>query len=134
MIAMLALWVGGSLIFNWWQNYQDDVKYGRPRTYQTDARVGHNDAHTPSHFLALNVNRQVEVIEFPGGDATHAKVYIGPTLLGQESDLDIVTLSFKDVNGDGKPDIILSVTNAKYVFINDNGTFRPVRANEHVNL
>ena len=134
MIVMLLLWVGGSLLVNWWQNYQDDVKYGRPRTYQTDARVGHNDVYTPSHFLALNVNRQVEVIEFPGGDATQAKVYIGPTLLGQASDLDIVTLSFKDVNGDGKPDMILSVANAKYVFINDNGVFRPVHSNEHVNL
>lgn len=134
MIVMLLLWIGGSLVVNWWQNYQIDMKYGRPRTYQTDARVGHNDAHTPSHFLALNINRQVEVIEFPGGDATQAKVYLGPTLLGQESDLDIVTVSFKDVNGDGKPDMILSVANAKYVYINDNGAFRLVHANEHITL
>ncbi len=134
MIVMLLLWIGGSLVVIWWQNYQDDVKYGHPRTYQTDARVGHNDAHTPSHFLALNLNRQVEVIEFPGGDVTKAKVYIGPTLLGQESDLDIVTVSFKDVNGDGKPDMILDVANAKYVYINDNGMFRPLHADEHVTM
>ena len=134
MIVMLLLWVGGSLLVNWWQNCQDDVKYGRPRTYQTDVRVGHNDAHTPSHFLALNGNRQGEVIEFPGGDATQAKVYIGPTLLGQASDLDIVTVSFKDVNGDGKPDMILNVANAKYVYINDNGAFRPLHADEHVDM
>ena len=132
MIAMLLLWIGGSLAVIWWQNYQDDVKYGNPRTYQTDARVGHNDAHTPSHFIALNLNRQVEIIEFPGGDATKAKVYIGPTLLGQDSNLDIVTVSFKDVNGDGKPDMIFDVANAKYVYINDNGAFRPLHADEHV--
>src|SRR2546425_1583080 len=42
--------------------------YGRPRTFQTDAVVGHNDsAASPSHFIAINLNRHVEVIECPGG-------------------------------------------------------------------
>ena len=134
MLVMLLLWIGGSLLMNWWQGYQEDVQYGHPRTYQTDARVGHNDTQVPSHFIALNVNRQVDVVEFPGGDAMKAKVYIGPTLLGQNSNRDIVTISFKDVNGDGKADMILRVANANYVYINDNGAFRPLHADEHINL
>jgi len=134
MVVMLLLWIVGAIAFSWWQGYQDDLRYGHPRTYQTDARVGHNDAGTPSHFIALNLNRRVELIEFPGGDATKAKVYLGPTLIGQNSDLDIVTVSFKDVNDDGKLDMIVSVGNAKYVYINDRGTFRPLRADEYVNM
>jgi len=134
MVVMLLLWIVGAIALTWWQAYQQDLQYGHPRTYQCDARVGHNDAQTPSHFLALNLNHRVEVIEFPGGDATKAKVYLGPLLTGQDSDLDIVTVSFKDVNGDGKPDMLLNVENAKYVYINDNGAFRPLHANEHINM
>jgi len=134
MVAMLVLWIGGSIGLNWWYGYQDDLHYGRPRTYQCDATVGHHDAQTPSHFLALNLNRHVEVIEFPGGDATKAKVYTGPILVGDNADSDIVTVSFKDVNGDGKPDLIMSVNAIKYVYLNDNGAFRPLRADEPVTV
>ncbi len=130
MLAFLLLIV----ILNWWSGVQDDLHYGHPRTYQTDMRVGHNDALTPSHFIALNLNHQVEVIEFPGGDATHAKVYLGPTLSGTESDLDVVTLNFKDVNGDNKPDMVVSVNGGTSLFINDNGAFRTVRPDDHVKM
>jgi len=134
MIAMLILWIVGASALTWWQGYQDDLRYGHPRTYQTDARVGHNDATTPSHFIVLDLNHRVEVVEFPGGDATQAKVYLGPTLIGPQSDLDIVSVSFKDVNGDGKLDLILSVDTAKYIYINDNGAFRTLHADEHTNM
>jgi len=134
MIAMLILWLVGAIAFNWWQAYQQDLHYGHPRTYQCDARVGHNDTGIPSHFIALNLNHRAEVIEFPGGDATKARVYLGPMLTGQNSDQDIVTVSFKDVNVDGKLDLIMSVENVKYVYINDTGAFRPPHANEHINL
>jgi len=134
MVAMLLLWIVGAIALTWWQASQQDLRYGHPRTSQCDARVGHNDTQTPSHFLALNLNHRVEVIEFPGGDATKARVYLGPLLTGQDSDPDIVTVSFKDVNGDGKPDMLLNVENAKYVYINDNGAFRPLHANEHINM
>ncbi len=134
MVAILLVWLGLSLLLTWWQGYQDDLHYGRPRTYQMDARVGHNDANTPSHFLALNLNGHMEVIEFPGGDASHTKVYQGPTFVGDGSDLEIVMVHFKDVNGDGKPDLILSVKGATYVFINDQGAFRPLHPDEQVSL
>ncbi len=134
MFTMLAGWVLLTLFSNWWQVTQDDWHYGRPRTYQTDVVVGHHDsATTPSHFLALNLNSHVEVIEFPGGDASKAKIYIGPTLIGPGQDLAVVTLTFKDVNGDGKPDMIVDVENSHFIFINDNGQFRPARPGEQVN-
>jgi len=68
-----------------------------------------------------------------GGDASKAKIYIGPTLIGPGQDLAVVTLTFKDVNGDGKPDMIVDVENSHFIFINDNGQFRPARPGEQVN-
>jgi hypothetical protein len=135
LLIMLIGWVSLSLFFQWWQVEQDDWHYGRPRTSQVDAVVGHADSPTsPSHFLALNLSRHTEVIEFPGGDATHARVYLGPTLIGEGEDLAVVTLRFKDVNGDGKPDMIVSVQDSTIIFLNENGQFRPARPGEHVNL
>ena len=113
----------------------DGWQYGYPRTSQTDAVVGHHDSPAnPSHFIAINLHSHIEVIEFPGGDVTHARVYLGPTLIGTGQDLVPVTLSFKDVNGDGKPDMIVSVGGTIVVFINDNGQFRPLKPGEQVTL
>jgi hypothetical protein len=133
MLVMLVAWIAFSSLMTWWQGVQEDWQYGRPRTYQTDAVVGHNDsASNPSHFIALNLHRHIEIIEFPGGDATKAKVYIGPVLMGAGQDLAPVTLTFKDVNGDNKPDMIVTVEGSRFVFINDGGQFRPLRPGEKV--
>lgn len=135
MIVMLALWVLVNLAVNWWNVTQDDWHYGRPRTFQIDAAVGHNDSPAnPSHFIALNLNRHILIIEFPGGDATKAKDYLGPTLFGDGQDLTPVTLSFKDVNGDGKPDMLIHIQDQTIVFLNDGGQFRPLKPGEHVTL
>jgi len=135
MIVMVMGWVIFSVVANWWQVTQDDWHYGRPRTFQMDAVVGHNDsAANPSHFIALNLNRHVEIIEFPGGDATKARIFMGPTLIGDGQDLAPVTLTFRDVNGDGKLDMIINIQDNHFVFINDNGTFRPARPNENIHL
>jgi len=131
MLAMLALWVVGSLLLTWWQVTQDDWHYGRPRTFQTDAVVGHNDsAASPSHFIAINLNRHVEVIECPGGDCSHAVIYLGPILFGDGEDLTPVTLTFQDVNGDGKPDMVIHIQDQRIVFINENEKFRPAKPGE----
>jgi hypothetical protein len=131
MVAMLALWVTGSWILQWWQVHQDDATYGRPRTSQTDAVVGHHDSSAnPSHFLAINLKRHVVVIECPGGDCTHAVVYLGPTLAGDGQDLTHVTLTFQDLRGDGKLDMVLHIQDQRVVFLNENGSFRPARPGE----
>jgi hypothetical protein len=135
MLVMLVSWIALSSLASWWQVTQDDWHYGRPRTFQTDYVVGHNDsAAQPSHFLALNLNRHVEIIEMPGGDAAKAKIYIGPVLIGQGQDLAVVKLSFKDVNGDSKPDMIVSIQDSHFVFINANGSFRPAQPGENIQM
>ena len=135
MLVMLVGWIALSSLASWWQVTQDDLHYGRPRTFQIDSVVGHNDsAANPSHFLALNLQRHVEIFEMPGGDAAKAKIYIGPILIGQGQDLAVVKLSFKDVNGDGKPDMIVSIQDSRFVFLNENGSFRPARPGENVQI
>jgi hypothetical protein len=131
MLATLALIAVLSIVTSWFTTTLDDLRYGRPRTFQIDAYVGHNEAPgNPSHFLAINLHGRIEIIELPGGDASHARIYIGPQLYGSDADLIPVTLSFIDVNGDKKPDMIINFQGTRVVFINDLGGFRPLRPEE----
>lgn len=131
MIVMLVLWTLLTLAASWWNTTWNDIHYGRPRTYQVNAVVGHNDStSTPSHFIALNLNGRIEVIEFPGGDASKARIYIGPQLYGNGQELIPVTLSFVDINGNHHPDMIIHFQDTNIVYINDQGSFRPANANE----
>lgn len=123
ILAVLLVFVG-QLLVGWIGTSIDDLHYGRPRTYQVDAVVGQNDsALHPSHFIAVNLNGQIEVIEFPGGDAAHAKVYLGPHLYGQNSSLIPVTLQFIDTRHDHHPDMIVLVQGEHLIFHNGGGTF-----------
>jgi hypothetical protein len=131
MLATLALIAVLSIVTTWFTTTLDDLRYGRPRTFQVDAYVGHNESPgMPSHFLAVNLHGRIEIIELPGGDASHARIYIGPQLYGSDADLIPVTLSFLDVNGDHKPDMIITFQGTQVVFINDQGGFRPLRPEE----
>jgi hypothetical protein len=135
MLLMAALFLMLNSLSSWWQVHQDDVTYGRPRTYQANAVVGHNDSVTnPSHFIFLNLNRHVVIIELPGGDSAHARIYNGPTLFGNNQDLTPVTAEFKDVNGDGKLDMIVHIQNQVLVFINDGTQFVPQQPGQQVHL
>lgn len=126
MLVMLVGWYALTALGNWWQITQDDWHYGRPRTFQIDANVGHGTTQDPmSHFIALNLNRHIEVIEIPGDDASKSRIYIGPTLIGPGEDLTPVTLSFADVNGDGKLAMIIHVSDSQFIFLNTGTGFTP---------
>ncbi len=123
MIAALALWVSASSLLAWGTNKYNDIVYGNPRFSQTDAVVHHNNdspAHQ-SHFIALNLHGQVIVIELPAGDPTKSIDYIGPELIAPGNDQIPITLTFSDVNKDGKPDMIIHIGDKEVHFCN-NGT------------
>ncbi len=126
MLVMIVGWVAFTTVAHFWQVTRDDWQYGRPRTFQTDANVGHGSAGNPaSHFLALNLNKHIEVIEIPGGDTRKSKLYVGPTLIGDGQELAPVTLSFADVNKDGLPDLIIHIGDGTFLFLNQrDGTFQ----------
>jgi hypothetical protein len=131
MLAMLVLWVVGSSVLAWGLARYDDYRYGYPRTFQTDAVVGHGDspAH-PSHFIAVNLHGQVIIVEFPAGSPAKSISYLGPLLVESNSDLIPVMLEFRDVNGDNKPDMLIHIGDKVFVFINDGTQFRPSNNND----
>lgn len=117
------------------QIWLDDLRYGRPRTVQVSGLVGHNEASgEPSHFIAMNLNRHIVVIELPGGDVGHAQTLQGPYLFGANEDLTPVGLQLKDVNSDTKADLILSVKHEEIIYINTGSSFRLITADERRQL
>jgi hypothetical protein len=126
MVVTVLLVMTVSAIGSWWHTYQDDLHYGRPRTAQLDAVVGHGDSPAnPTHFIFINLNRHVLVVEIPGGDASRTRIFTGPILFGDGQDLTPVTGEVRDVNGDGKPDLILHIQDQQMVLLNDGTTFHP---------
>jgi hypothetical protein len=124
MMVMLLGWMALSWLGAWWTIQTNDWTYGRPRTFQVDHVVGHHDsAEHPSHFIAMNLNRRVVVIEIPGGDPSKMATYLGPTLVGDGQDLTPITITFEDRNGDGKPDLNIHILDQVIVFLNENGKF-----------
>ena len=135
MLGMLIVWILLTSFLSWWQVKMDDLHYGFPRTSQYDVVISPGDTTaTQSHFIAMNLKRHIEIIDCPASDCSKAKVLIGPVLIGQNQDLAPVTLTFKDVNGDGKLDIVVNVQGSHFIFINDNGSFRQVRQTDNIHL
>ncbi len=126
MIVALCAVLLAQAVLNWCSTTWDDVHYGYPRTFQTDAFVGHpgEAPGNPSHFIALNLRGRIEIIEFPGGDATHAKIYLGPQLYGSDADRVPVTLQFLKTNQLHHPDILLRVQGSPIAFHNTGTTFQ----------
>jgi hypothetical protein len=124
MIITVFLIISLSAFSSWWRIYQDDQHYGRPRTSQLDAVVGHGDGPSnPTHFIFMNLRRHIQIIEIPGGDPAHSRIFVGPVLYGDGQDLTPVTGEIRDVNGDGKPDLIVHIQNQQEIFLNDGTTF-----------
>jgi hypothetical protein len=125
ILAAIAIYVVVSLLVGKGQVLLDDLRYGRPRTTQLDAFVDHEEAAgQPTHLMAINLNRQAMVIELPGGDAAKTRVISGPYLFGAEEDLTPLRLSLRDMDADGKPDLLLDVRNEQIVYLNREGAFR----------
>lgn len=132
MTATLLLWMILSAVGGWFSVWLDDLHYGRPRTFQIDARVGHNNDQTgtPSHFIAINLHQQIEVIELPGGDASKARIFIGPELNHPNSELVPIELRFVDLNKDHKLDMVVLYQQQRLVYLNDRLDFRLVQPDE----
>ena len=137
---ILALFLANAMfspIVSWFKVKYDDVKYGRPRTMQTTAFVGHDEANgLPSHFVAMNMERRIVIVEMPGGDPAKARTIVGPYLFGAGEDLTPVSLRFADVNADQRLDMLVSVKQEEMVYINDAGSnqFRMITSEELAKL
>lgn len=140
MVAMLVLWVLGSSILAWGLQQYNNFHYGNPRTYQTNAVVGQGDSPShPSHFIALNLNHQAVVIELIAGDPSKSITYVAPVYIAEDNaNPSPVTVEFRDVNGDKKPDMIIHIhlpnQDQVSVFINDGTKFRPSNSTDKIHV
>ena len=112
-----------------WQRGSDQIHYGFPRTYQVDANVGHGTKQYPdTHFIALNLHGYVEVIEIPEGvpeKNAQPHLYLVARPDNANADQTPATLTFEDVNGDGKVDLIVYCNGNESILYNDGHTFKP---------
>lgn len=135
LLAALAVYAAVSLLVGKVHVIVDDIRYGRPRTVQLDAFVGHDEpAGRPTHIIAMNLNRQVVVVELPGGDAAKSRTIAGPYLFGADEDLTPVLLGLRDMDGDGQPDLLLDVRREQIVYLNKDGAFRLPTPDEQAHL
>jgi hypothetical protein len=135
LLALLAIYAIMGNVMGWGRSRLDDLRYGPTRTFQVDEVVGHEDgAGTPTHFIALNLNRQVMIIEIPGGDSSKTRTLTGPYLFGAGEDKTPVLLRFDDLNRDGSKDLIVNVKNEEIVYLNKEGQFQPITPEERTKL
>ena len=135
LVFALAAYVAVSSALDWARVKMDDLQYGRPRTMQMDAYVGHNEAEgMPSHFIAMNLNRRVTILQLQGSDPAKATTIVGPYLFGQGEDLTPVQLDISDANTDGKPDLVVSVKSEQLLYLNDGASFRLATPEERASI
>ncbi|HYF66382.1 MAG TPA: hypothetical protein VD886_26375 [Herpetosiphonaceae bacterium] len=133
VVVLLSLLVG--TLNGWVGTKIDDIRYGRPRVSHLSAKVGHEgEQGLPTEFVAINLNRRVVVLEFPGGDANAARTIVGPYLFGAGEDLTPITLDTLDVNADAQPDLLVTIKNEQLVYINQPDGFRMITAAEQGSL
>lgn len=122
-LAAAALWLVYSLIgigLSWGRIKLDDIRYGYPRTFQTDGYVGYGElSGLPTHFTVINAHRQVLILLIPGTDPERVTVIKGPYLFGPDQEFEPATLTLLDVNHDGYADLVLHVAGQTITYLND---------------
>ena len=129
MLVMLIGWIALSSFSQWWQNEQETLHYGYPRTFQIDANVRHGGI---SHFTVENLDGHIIITEVEVSDLAQVHVYLGPVFSGVGADLQPATISFEDVNGDGYPDMIIAVGAERSVLVNTHTGFRPATTTDTI--
>lgn len=135
VLALLAMYVVLSTVIGWAQVTFDDIRYGRPRTFHMTAQVGPpGAASAPSHFMAINLDRQVIIVELQGGDAARIRTFPGPYLFGAGEDLTPATMRMVDVNGDGIADLLVRVKDEEMVYLYRDDGFALITPEERLQL
>jgi hypothetical protein len=103
----------------------DDMRYGRPRTTHLTGFVGHSEERgIPTHIIAMNLDRQVTLIEIPGSDPKNVRAIEGPYLFGADQALTPIEVQLQDIDGDGTLDLLLTIQREQVFYLNKDGVFR----------
>lgn len=117
---MLLGWTVLSVLSGFIQAKRDDLLYGNPRTFQTDINVGH--AGRVSHIIAVNLGGYIEIIETQRGHPEAAHIYTPANLVVPATDP--VTLTFADLTGDGRLDMIIQTPTVTAILYNTGTSFQ----------
>ena len=132
---VLAIVFVVQIIIPFCTNKLNDFKYGNPRTATYDVNVSHGTLQQPlSHFIALNMQGQAQVIECPAENCEHAIIYTAQNLY--DSGIP-VTLEFKDLANNGKLDLVIIMEGKADVIMNNGKQFDrkiPIPVNAKLNL
>ena len=135
VLAIVALYAVMGNLVGWGQQQVDTLRYGSTRTFQLSAAIGHEDSPTnPTHLMALNPNRQVVIIEMPGGDSAKVRTLTGPYLFGANEDKTPVLMRLDDLNRDGTKDLVVTIKNEQIVYLNRDGQFQIMTAEDRAGL
>lgn len=124
MVVLLTLVVA---IYQHQQAAEEQAAFEQPIITEAFHVVGHNhdSAARPSYFEFINLQGRVLIVELPAGDPAKAMIYTGPQVLGQSAYTQQVTGDFRDVNGDGRVDLIVSIGGQQITFLNTGTKFVP---------
>ncbi len=135
VLAILAAYALLGVVVEQVRTVADDIRYGRPRTTHLSGFVGHGeDRGVETHLMAVNLNRRVVIIELPGGDPSVARVFEGPYLFGADEALTPIDLQLRDIDGDGTPDLLVTIRREQVIYLNKDGVFRLPTAAEQAAL
>jgi hypothetical protein len=115
--VLLLYMVWNGFVVPAYTNITDNFAYGKARISETTADVGHGGQST---FIGLVENGQIVVIELAGNPPKPVVYVVGQTEAGSR----VVTVSFQDVTGNGKPDMIVNYDGNRIVLFNKGGTFK----------
>lgn len=124
MLVMIALLTAGSVLYQHQQAAASQAAFNQPVITEQFAVVGHNhdSAARPSYFEFINLQGHVLIVELPAGDPAKAMIYTGPQILGDNAYTQQVSGEFRDVNGDGRVDLIVSIGGQQKITYLNNGT------------
>jgi hypothetical protein len=124
MLVMIALVTAASAISQHQQAAAEMQAFNQPIITEAFYVVGHNhdSASRPSYFEFINLQGRVLIIELPAGDPAKAMVYTGPQILGESAYTQQVTGEFRDLNGDGRVDLIVTVGGQQQMILLNTGT------------
>ncbi|GCE31470.1 hypothetical protein KDA_69540 [Dictyobacter alpinus] len=127
MVLMLVIVFCWQFVAQRTGSFYADWQYGHPRTFQTDAFVGHESVATiPSHFIVVNLNGMIQILELPGGDQTKVQRFQITQLSGANAADVPVTIEFVDPNHTHHPDMLVHIQDAQILLKNEKGTFHVV--------
>lgn len=117
VLGVVCLWT--FVVVPTYQHVSDQWNYGNSHVSETDATINGQ----LEHFIGIDMRGHITVIEIPDTHPEKSRIYQAAQMVGDGNEHRIVLLSFRDVNGDHKDDLVISIEGESgYVVLFQNAT------------